>query len=299
MSRWAGMSRSAARTCSPMTLADSNRALRVLETSHPPTIYVPPDDVRVKLLLPSHARSTWCEFKGAARYLGALISNRRFEAVAWTYPHPFAGYEELKEHFAFYPGRVDAAWLDDELVQAQDGDFYGGWITAELASRPLQRRARHIALVSLTRSGQARHPLVDTGNRLHVSVRTPALVSIRAFLPPRRLLSCAACGERTESDVATGGRGSVAGEERDATWHLVQNPLSPPDRPLISLRPKQLAGSLVSPAKVLAVSPARSGHPGSGARRSRLRSMRGRASTGAGSARRVLVRDAESSRASA
>ena len=52
--------------------------------------------------------------------------------MAWTYPQPSPGYEELKDHFAFYPGRVDAAWLDDEQVQAQEGDFYGGWITAEL-----------------------------------------------------------------------------------------------------------------------------------------------------------------------
>jgi len=113
-------------------LADSNRALRVLETSHPPTIYVPADDVRVKLLVPSRVRSTRCEFKGTARYLDALISNRRYEAVAWTYPHPSAGYQELKDHFAFYPGRADAAWLDDERVIAQEGDFYGGWITTEL-----------------------------------------------------------------------------------------------------------------------------------------------------------------------
>jgi len=114
------------------SLADSNRALRVLEKSHPPTIYVPADDVRLKLLVPSRVRSTWCEFKGAARYLDARIDDRRCEAVAWTYPQPSPGYEELKDHFAFYPGRVDAAWLDDEQVQAQEGDFYGGWITAEL-----------------------------------------------------------------------------------------------------------------------------------------------------------------------
>ena len=114
------------------SLADSNRALRVLEKSHPPTIYVPADDVRLKLLVPSRVRSTWCEFKGAARYLDARIDDRRCEAVAWTYPQPSPGYEELKDHFAFYPGRVDAAWLDDERVLAQTGDFYGGWITAQL-----------------------------------------------------------------------------------------------------------------------------------------------------------------------
>ena len=113
-------------------LADSTRALRVLETSHPPTIYIPLADVRAELLAESHARSTWCEFKGAARHLDSVVDGRRFTDVAWTYPGPSPGYEALRDHVAFYPGRVDAAWLDDERVQAQQGDFYGGWITADL-----------------------------------------------------------------------------------------------------------------------------------------------------------------------
>jgi uncharacterized protein (DUF427 family) len=114
-------------------LADSTRALRVLETSHPPTIYTPLVDVREELLAAeSDARSTWCEFKGAARYLDAVVHGRRFKAVAWTYPDPSPRYEALRDHVAFYPGRADAAWLDDERVQAQQSDFYGGWITADL-----------------------------------------------------------------------------------------------------------------------------------------------------------------------
>ena len=113
-------------------LADSAHALRVLETSHPPTIYVPPADVRKDLLAESDARSTWCEFKGAARYLDAVIGGERFKAVAWSFPDPSPGYEALRSHVAFYPGRVDAAWLDDERVQAQQSDFYGGWITSDL-----------------------------------------------------------------------------------------------------------------------------------------------------------------------
>lgn len=113
-------------------LADSARALRVLETSHPPTVYVPPADVREELLTESRVRPTWCEFKGSARYLDAIVHGRRFKAVAWSYPDPSPGYESLRDHVAFYPGRVDAAWLDQERVQAQPGDFYGGWITADL-----------------------------------------------------------------------------------------------------------------------------------------------------------------------
>jgi uncharacterized protein (DUF427 family) len=110
-----------------VVLADSKHALRVLETSHPPAIYVPAQHVHG--LVPSKARSTWCEFKGTALYLDAETGER---AVAWTYPQPSPGYEALRHSVSFYPGRVDAAWLDDELVHAQEGDFYGGWVTSDL-----------------------------------------------------------------------------------------------------------------------------------------------------------------------
>ena len=113
-------------------IADSTDALRVLETSHPPTIYLPPADVRGDLLSESRARSTWCEFKGAARYLDAAVDGRTVRAVAWTFAEPTAGYEAIRDHVSFYPGRVDAAWMDDERVHAQEGDFYGGWITSDL-----------------------------------------------------------------------------------------------------------------------------------------------------------------------
>ncbi len=113
-------------------IADSRRALRVLETSHPPTVYLPPEDVRGDLLTAGDGRTTWCEFKGAAEYLDAIVGGRRVRAVAWTFPRPSRGYAALRDHVSFYPGRVDAAWIGDELVVAQEGDFYGGWITADL-----------------------------------------------------------------------------------------------------------------------------------------------------------------------
>lgn len=114
------------------TLAESDAALRVLETSHPPTVYIPPAAVRMDLLRPSATPATVCEFKGVARHLDAVVDGRVTPAVAWSYPDPVPAYEALRDHVAFYPGRVDAAWLGDELVQAQKGDFYGGWITSDL-----------------------------------------------------------------------------------------------------------------------------------------------------------------------
>jgi uncharacterized protein (DUF427 family) len=104
----------------------------VLETSHPPTIYSPPTDVRLSLLTASDARPAWCEFKGAARYLDAILTEHRARAVAWSYLWPAAGYETLRDHVAFYPGRVDAASLGDERVPAQSSDFHGRWITGDL-----------------------------------------------------------------------------------------------------------------------------------------------------------------------
>ena len=124
-----------------VAVADSTRALLVLETSHPPTVYVPPDDVRSDLLVASGARTTICEFKGRALYLDVVVGGRRCAQAAWTYPEPWVGYEDLAGHVSFYPGRVDGAWLGDERVVAQEGDFYGGWITADLAG-PFKGPAR-------------------------------------------------------------------------------------------------------------------------------------------------------------
>jgi uncharacterized protein (DUF427 family) len=115
-----------------VVIADSTAALRVLETSHPPTIYLPPGDVRSDALAESRSRSTVCEWKGRATYLDVVAGERRVAAAGWAYRHPVERYAALRDHVAFFPGRVDEAWLGDERVVAQDGDFYGGWITSDL-----------------------------------------------------------------------------------------------------------------------------------------------------------------------
>jgi uncharacterized protein (DUF427 family) len=112
-------------------IADSRRAYRVLETSHPPTYYIPRDDIRTEFLADSSLR-TFCEFKGQANYLNLLVADRRSENAAWFYSDPQPVYSSIRGYIAFYAGRVDACFVDDERVQVQVGDFYGGWITSNL-----------------------------------------------------------------------------------------------------------------------------------------------------------------------
>jgi uncharacterized protein (DUF427 family) len=113
-------------------IADSSRALRILETSHPPVIYIPAEDFIAGALVPSAANSTFCEFKGVADYLDVSAGGKVAEAAAWTYPRPVDAYAELADHVAVYPERMDRCLLDDEAVRAQEGDFYGGWVTDEI-----------------------------------------------------------------------------------------------------------------------------------------------------------------------
>ena len=108
-------------------LADTKRSLRVLETSHPPVYYIPIADIDMARLRQG-ARTSWCEFKGAAVYWDADGA----EAIGWSYPEPASGFEALRGHIAFYPARVDEAIVDGERVRRQEGSFYGGWITSRV-----------------------------------------------------------------------------------------------------------------------------------------------------------------------
>lgn len=114
-----------------VTLAYTMRAKRVLETSHPPVYYIPPGDIRMEQLTLAEGTS-FCEWKGAARYYDVETDERRESRAAWFYPNPVPAYASLKDHVAFYPSSMDACWIDGEKVEAQEGDFYGGWVTSEI-----------------------------------------------------------------------------------------------------------------------------------------------------------------------
>jgi uncharacterized protein (DUF427 family) len=114
-----------------VSLADTTSSLRVLETSHPPTYYLPRDAFADGVLRPADGAS-WCEWKGQAAYFDLVVEDEVLPAVVWTYPTPSKGFEQLVDHLALYPGRVDRCTVDGEVVEPQPGTFYGGWITSRV-----------------------------------------------------------------------------------------------------------------------------------------------------------------------
>ena len=114
-----------------VVLADTTASLRLLETSHPPTYYLPRSAFADGVLRPGQGAS-WCEWKGQAAYLDVVVGDEVLASIAWTYPTPTKGFGVLLDHVALYPGRVDRCTVDGEVVEPQPGNFYGGWITSRV-----------------------------------------------------------------------------------------------------------------------------------------------------------------------
>lgn len=110
-------------------LAESEKALSVLETASPPTYYIPNSDIDTSLLVKMEGKTSMCEWKGSATYWA--LKDNPGKPVAWSYPNPFPEFEALKEHLAFYPQNLEC-FVDGEQVKAQDSAFYAGWITPDL-----------------------------------------------------------------------------------------------------------------------------------------------------------------------
>lgn len=114
-----------------IVIADTSRAKRVLETSHPPVYYIPPEEVRLQYFTPAAGQS-YCEWKGMASYYTITVGDRTVPQAAWYYPNPAPAFAALQNHIAFYPSRMDSCTVDGELVTPQAGDFYGGWVTSDI-----------------------------------------------------------------------------------------------------------------------------------------------------------------------
>lgn len=122
-----------------VTIVDAPRCVRVLETSQAPAYYVADEFVDHRHLR-SASRGSFCEWKGPARYADVVIddTDHRGDAASvvpeacWTYPEPTPRFEPIRGHWAFYAQLLDECWVDDERVEANDGSFYGGWITSNV-----------------------------------------------------------------------------------------------------------------------------------------------------------------------
>lgn len=114
-----------------VVIAETRNGYRILETSHPPTYYFPREDVKMEYFDPT-SRSTICEFKGVASYWQITVGDKTAMNAAWSYSRPRKDYQVIQDHLCFYPSKMDACFVDDQEAQAQDGDFYGGWITPDI-----------------------------------------------------------------------------------------------------------------------------------------------------------------------
>lgn len=115
------------------TIAASTGALRVLETHHAPTYYIPAADWAAGVLRPApRARGTVCEWKGRAVYYDVSVLGETASAAAWRYPDPTPDFAALAGAFAVYASAMESCWVGPERVVPQPGDFYGGWVTGNL-----------------------------------------------------------------------------------------------------------------------------------------------------------------------
>jgi uncharacterized protein (DUF427 family) len=118
-------------------VVDTDDVVRVLETSHPPTYYLPRVAFAPGVLDPADRR-TVCEWKGTARYVDVVTPGRRLRDVGWWYPEDrgvegvSVSFPQLADRVALYPAPFDEITLDGERITPQPGGFYGGWITADV-----------------------------------------------------------------------------------------------------------------------------------------------------------------------
>lgn len=114
-----------------IVIAETIAAYRVLETSHPPTWYLPAADVAAGLLRPSGTRPTFCEWKGRATYWDVVVPERIAVGAAWSYEAPSRGFESIAGYLGFDPAVLECS-VDGERARPQEGGFYTGWITDDV-----------------------------------------------------------------------------------------------------------------------------------------------------------------------
>jgi uncharacterized protein (DUF427 family) len=111
-------------------VAETSTSVRVLEGDHAPVYYLPRSAFADGVLEANPGKSTTCPWKGQASYGSLRVGDRVAVDAAWWYADPLPDAEALRDHVAVYPARVDACFVDDEPVRAEENPYYGGWVTA-------------------------------------------------------------------------------------------------------------------------------------------------------------------------
>jgi uncharacterized protein (DUF427 family) len=117
--------------CNGIVLAETKIGKRVLETSHPPTYYFPPEDIKLEHLIATPKRNL-CEWKGAYQYYDISIGDKHLKYAAWRYFDPTTNLVPIQKYYGLITALMGACYVNDELVKPQSGEFYGGWITADI-----------------------------------------------------------------------------------------------------------------------------------------------------------------------
>ena len=115
-----------------LVIADTRASIRTIETSHPPSYYLPPDAIAAGVLRRASG-SSFCEWKGHAHYWDVVAGGVTLAKVGWSYPEPSPAFAMLRDHVAFYAGPFDRCSVNGETVVPQPGGFYGGWITSAVS----------------------------------------------------------------------------------------------------------------------------------------------------------------------
>jgi uncharacterized protein (DUF427 family) len=96
-----------------VVLADTRRSKILFETGLPPRYYIPAEDVRTELLVPSSTK-TRCAYKGSASHWSVRVGDRVVDDLVWAYPEPLHDAEPIQDLLSFYQERVDLE-VDGEL----------------------------------------------------------------------------------------------------------------------------------------------------------------------------------------
>jgi uncharacterized protein (DUF427 family) len=121
--RWESARRRVRAVVDGVTVADSERAMLLLESGHLPVLYFPREDVRQDLLSESE-RTSESALKGIASYRHLQVGDRRIEDAAWSYLVPSADGPDMAGYIAFYWNKMDAWYEEEERVFAHARDPY-------------------------------------------------------------------------------------------------------------------------------------------------------------------------------